>query len=1071
MDFIVTKEEQKVYQLKNEMSSDIIENYHLKRPFSSFLPGVSGTTGIPIWCFYTNRGQGVSGFGIKDKNNPIMEFFPANQAYQYINTYGFRTFIKIDGQIIEPFTKTPDSNQRNLGITKDSFYIEEVLEGEELKIRVTYSTLNQLPLGGLIRRVELENTSSRSRNIEVIDGMPVLIPYGITNSAYKEMSNLGRSWMEVSHVETKLPFYNLRSSTSDEAEVEQSMSGYFYMNNALQDPKTSVFYDAKVLFSYKTDLSEAIEFKTKSIEELSAIQQIPENKVPCAFQGVSMQLDRNESYQIDSVIGYATDYIQVEQICKTMDFHRFVTQQIEAGADLVDSITSDLGTVTQNKQLNAYLQQSYLDNILRGGKPLIIGKKQQVCHIYSRKHGDQEREYNFFSLEPKYFSQGNGNYRDINQNRRHDVTFEPRVQDFNIWMFYSLVQSDGYNPLGINGIVYHIEDDQKELVFKVISDMIKDPIMVKAIMQAIEKPFTPGDLIEKIKGYNLESDIILEMIENLLDFASAEIDATFGEGYWSDHFTYNLDLVEDYLSIYPDKLEDLLFKRNDYKMFNSPELVLPRKKRIGKTKDGKIRQFGSLQKKTDYYGKWTKDSDGTLIQTNLFNKMLLLAITKFLNLDPSGMGIEMEANKPGWNDAMNGIPGLLGSGMSESIELLRHLRFMKSALEELSNIKTIALFEVVYKLFLETKHIHEHQVSPQSENDRTYNDSLQGDQFIKWSLRNQLKESYRETTQQFFSQEFTEIERNELMTIIDLMCAVLEDGIARALRLGEGIVPTYWIHDVIEYNELEELTPYGLEAVEPISFRPRRLPYFLEAPARLIKTQSKEEALKLFTQIKDSNMYDKGLHMYKTSESLENETMEIGRIRAFTPGWLERESVFMHMSYKFLLGLAKADLWEQFYQEAETNLIPYLSQEVYGRPTTENSSFIASSVNPDPSVVGQGFVARLSGSTAEVLSMWKLMMVGKSWFQMESNQLTFTFEPHLNGDLFDEEGKCSFSLLSKTVVTYINPSLKDTFGKQGTQIKEMDIDGTKVLGNKLVGKLAHDLRAGVITKITIIFVQ
>ena len=27
------------------------------------------------------------------------------------------------------------------------------------------------------------------------------------------------------------------------------------------------------------------------------------------------------------------------------------------------------------------------------------------------------------------------------------------------------------------------------------------------------------------------------------------------------------------------------------------------------------------------------------------------------------MGIEMEAGKPGWNDAMNGLPGLFGSEM------------------------------------------------------------------------------------------------------------------------------------------------------------------------------------------------------------------------------------------------------------------------------------------------------------------------------------------------------------------------------------------------------------------------
>ena len=32
--------------------------------------------------------------------------------------------------------------------------------------------------------------------------------------------------------------------------------------------------------------------------------------------------------------------------------------------------------------------------------------------------------------------------------------------------------------------------------------------------------------------------------------------------------------------------------------------------------------------------------------------------TGFSSLDQSGFGVEMEGGKPGWNDAMNGLPGL-----------------------------------------------------------------------------------------------------------------------------------------------------------------------------------------------------------------------------------------------------------------------------------------------------------------------------------------------------------------------------------------------------------------------------
>ncbi len=144
-----------------------------------------------------------------------------------------------------------------------------------------------------------------------------------------------------------------------------------------------------------------------------------------------------------------------------------------------------------------------------------------------------------------------------------------------------------------------------------------------------------------------------------------------------------------------------------------------------------------------------------------------------------------------------------------------------------------------------------------------------------------------------------------------------------------------------------------------------------------MKTLDTKAAGELYEKIRETDLFDKALGMYKTSESLEGETLEIGRIRAFTPGWLERESIFLHMTYKYLLSVLKSGLYNDFYQDIMTNLVPFMDPIIYGRPTTENSSFIASSVNPDAHIIGQGFFARLSGSTAEVLSMWLYMFVGK----------------------------------------------------------------------------------------------
>ena len=82
----------------------IFRFYDRSRPFSSFLPGIGGLFGIPMWVFYTNRGQGVTSFGVESKDRPIMEFQPANKAYQLTASLGFRTFLRGDDWFTEPFS-------------------------------------------------------------------------------------------------------------------------------------------------------------------------------------------------------------------------------------------------------------------------------------------------------------------------------------------------------------------------------------------------------------------------------------------------------------------------------------------------------------------------------------------------------------------------------------------------------------------------------------------------------------------------------------------------------------------------------------------------------------------------------------------------------------------------------------------------------------------------------------------------------------------------------------------------------------------------------------------------------
>ena len=207
--------------------------------------------------------------------------------------------------------------------------------------------------------------------------------------------------------------------------------------------------------------------------------------------------------------------------------------------------------------------------------------------------------------------------------------------------------------------------------------------------------------------------------------------------------------------------------------------------------------------------------------------------------------------------------------------------------------------------------------------------------------------------------------------------------------------------------------------------------------------------------------------MYKVNESLASASFEIGRCKAFTPGWLENESIWMHMEYKYLLELIKNGLYEEFIEDFRTCAVPFLDPDVYGRSILENSSFIASSANPNPKIHGKGFVARLSGSTAEFIDMYSIMMFGQTIFAYsESEGLIFAPKPLIPEYLIGDDLSVSTTLLGKTKVTYKLSSHKDFI--PGTySITGISVDNKLYVGSYISGEDVESIRSGLAGNIVI----
>lgn len=1040
----------------------VIEDYDRVPAFSSFLPGLAGVKGIPIWSFYTNRGQGINSFGVHNKGNAMMEFNSANTGYENAAVRGFRTFIRVNGAFYEPFCSYDPTAKRRMEIEKNVVSVME--ESHGLRITATYMVLPHENIGALVRHVTVENLGEE-KELELLDGMPQIIVYGISNGQYKEMSNLFKSWADIRNIECNAPVYAMRASSDDSAEVSAIEGGYFYCaaaDGALQP----ILYDKNVIFGYDSSMRIPVVFLEKGLHGVLEQPQYFANKVPCAFVPLRRSLKANEAFKFSAFAGFAPSVELLNQKTPAFCGEGYVEEKLADARALVTSFTGDVWTKTGDPLFDQYIGQCYLDNFLRGGYPFVIGQGEgkKIIHLFSRKHGDPERDYNFFSIAGEYYSQGNGNYRDVCQNRRNDVFFCPEVGDFNVRQFFNLVQMDGYNPLEIRPNTFVIGEEKREEAKEILHAFLgENTAPVEKVLCA---PFTPGQITNAIAANSVAVRGDEEhLVAQLLMLADQRQEAGFGEGYWSDHWDYNLDLVNNYLLVYPEKKSQLLFGDAGYRYYDSVGVVRPRRDTYVLSKD-KVRQYGSMEhceEKASRPGfatdgtNWLKDSQGNDVTTTLFGKMLTLAVNKFALLDNQGLGIEMEGGKPGWNDAMNGLPGLFGSSMPETMELKRLVDFMLTAVKEQDSADGV---EICAELATFMEDIHSalgEELAP----------------FAYWDRVATLRETFREETKLKVSGKKITISFRELERVLTSFADKLHRAVEQALELGDGIMPTYFTYEADDYEVIknpdgtDRISPYGLPSVKVHSFKRVDLPFFLEGPARMLAAvteEDREQASRMCARLKDSDVYDKKLKMYKTSASIEELSMENGRIRAFTPGWLERESVFLHMEYKYFYGMLKAGLYDEFYEAIGDALIPYQKPEVYGRSILENSSFLASSANPDPAVHGQGFVGRLSGSTVEMLSMWLGMFLGRGGFVERDGKVMLRLAPVLAGRMFDENGDASFMLCGKCRVTYHNPARQNTYGSDGVRVIRMTahLDGrdVEVTGDLLGEEAALAVRQG-----------
>jgi hypothetical protein len=534
-------------------------------------------------------------------------------------------------------------------------------------------------------------------------------------------------------------------------------------------------------------------------------------------------------------------------------------------------------------------------------------------------------------------------------------------------------------------------------------------------------------------------------------------------------------LIEAYLAVYPDGEESLMHDKS-LRYFFSTATVKPRSQKYILEYTFDATSHHVLQLDSTYFDEqkvkeqeafrdqntgllgieanWQRTAEGRPFQSSPIAKLFLLGAIKFATRDPWGMGVEYEGGRPGWLDSMNGLPGMVGSGMPETYELKLLLQYVKSVVDKYDRDVVIP---VELSTMLKTVNRALDHLVTKSGFEEPEDPSLNVPEplFEYWDLVAAARESYRNDVQYYFSGNETILSAKDVSLMVGDWLEQIDLGIARAFKFAtegfgddgtSGIPASFFAYDVTDWELNSEKNDKGQPCVNARAMRLKKFPLFLEGAVRYMKTIQDEPAKMkdMYERVIKSGLRDDNLSMYYLSASLQGQSYDMGRQMAFAPGWLENQSIWMHMSYKYYLQLARGKLYDELFAEMKGGgMLPFMDADTYGRSLMECSSFIASSAFPDPSVVGQGFLARLSGSTAEFMDIWKLMFIGsKPFFLNKSGDVEMQLTPAIPSWLFedesgdsndptlDEDGNhvVSFKLFASIPVTYHNPGGRTLYG-------------------------------------------
>ena len=784
------------------------------------------------WMFISSTG-GLTA-GRRNNKFSLFPYYSDDKISESYETTGSKTIFRVstpDGiKLWEPhsdrYTGVYDI-RRNLYKNEfgNKIIFEEINEDLNLIFRSKWSSSDRF---GFIKTSTLVNNSDQAVQLELLDGLQNLLPYGVDPDLQQTSSNLIDAYKKTELIEESgLGLLTLSAIIVDRAEPSEALKANVVWSTGL--PKSKKLLSSLQLASFRkgkeitleTDIRaekgayfvhSSLELEAKTSSTWYFIADV--NKGPSEVINLSEKIKSNEDLitQIEDDIHLGTK--DLRQLTFAADGSQLSSDQrkntrhfanvmfnIMRGGIFDDNYTiekkdfSDYLSKANHQTFKEVREKLYqmpntfsLDDLMKvvqetDNKDFRRLGMEYLPLKFSRRHGDPSRPWNKFSINTKSEVDGSkvldfqGNWRDIFQNWEALAHSYPKFIHGMIFKFLNASTFDGYNP-------YRVTKDGFD-------------------WETIE-PDDPWSYI----------------------------------GYWGDHqIIYLLKFLEFIENHYPNQLgsyfsqEIFVYANVPYKIKSYQEILNNPKDTINFDEE-EDHQIRIKREKMGADGALLHDASGNIHHVNMMEKLLATVLSKCSNLIPEG-GIWMNTQRPEWNDANN---ALVGNGVS--MVTLYYLRRFLVFLDQILKSESFSEIEISDELNNFYKEINKIFGSHQELLDYQISDTQ------RKSIMDGLGaagSSYRLSIyQNGFSGEKTSIPKESILLFIKSGLAFLEQSIKANLRADN----LYHSYNLLTIESDERAT---------ISF----LSEMLEGQVAVLSSGylSSLETVKLLDSLRESKLY------------------------------------------------------------------------------------------------------------------------------------------------------------------------------------------------------------------------